>query len=1419
MISIQYIKCSFLFVILCFFGSFLSIAQESTLYEFEKIEEGNSDLDHSIQAILQDSYGYVWMSTWLGLIRYDGYEVKVYRPNISSKNGLKGNKITCLFEDSKQRLWIGSSYTGFYWYDRAIDGFVQYANDPQNMNSLSHNNVTTIIEDKNGLLWIGTENGLNSFDVETKKFIHYSNQPNNDYSLSNNFIVDLYVIDNGDLFVGTEDGLNRLQLSKNQQPNSFIRYSLTPANALSKDQIRHQYISTILSTPETPDILWIGTSIGLKKVKLYPEQSSKIDFETFYSNDNALNALSHSFVTDITMGRTNEEIWIGTLNGLNLFNTATNLFQSFYSESKDDFSISNNSVQSLFKDQFGQLWIGTEKGVNRTKLSNELFNNICISDKDDNMVTCIVSASDQSGIWIGTRGEGLLFVPQKDGIVDQNKIRRFQFENAAAAELIRFISDIVINENNTLWIATNGAGLIRVSESTLLQSSENITDYIQYNSENQLDDDYLMDIVVDKQQRIWIGYWDEGLGCFDPSNQTFSHYKHTQNLEIDLTSYPIVDMMTIPDQQAENLWLGTRGAGIYKVQLNKTSKTVEFINHVHYQSESEEGLSNNFVNCFYQQNESNLWIGTENGLSLLDVDRNQFSHFSEKDGLESNIIQSISGVDNTAIWMSTQKGISRMTFDEGVPKVKNFDAQDDLKDHFFHARSVAVLPEKRLAFGGVEGLTILQPDAVIIDTIAPKIRLSDFKIANQSIPIGKMSDDRVLLEKHISEIEHLNLSYTDNVISFEFVGLHFRDSKKLIYAYQLEGFNKDWVYTDATQRIAHYTNLPYNDYVFKVKAANNDGVWSNTHTLPISIAPPLWRTKAAYFLYVLLFILLFYSILRIMNMRTKYAHNLELEKMKRQSLEEINQMKLRFFTNISHELRTPLTLIISPLEQYIKDQSFNKKYYNSFVRMHHNANRLLTMINQLLDIRKSDAGLMKLNVSENNLTDFIGEIVLSFKELAQQKNIDFQFIVSPQKLTVWFDKNQIEKVFYNLLSNAFKFTPEGGTIRITFAEEHQKIQDLKSLIIKVQDSGIGIPRNQQKSIFDRFHQVNETLKYPTTTQSGTGIGLSLCKNIMEAHQGKIWVESEEGKGAVFYLAIPLGSAHFTEKEKLIENESVERISQYIVPENFKVLTNNERHDEQATIQNQAKILIVEDNADIRAYLRENLAVQYVVTEAVDGEDGVQKANTVFPDLIIADISMPKMNGIELCKNIKTNIHTSHIPVLLLTARTSLIFKIDGLETGADDYVTKPFNMHLLMARIKNLITSRQLLKEKFSKSTQLIPEGIVLNSLDDELLSQIDMVINKNIEDSDFTVEQLARSVYLSRMQLYRKLKALTGKSPTQIIRTARMQKAIELLKTKRYNISDITYMVGYNDLKSFRQQFKREHGMSPSEYFNNEAM
>ncbi|NUO01038.1 MAG: response regulator [Saprospiraceae bacterium] len=1386
-------------------------------YRFEQIKAELGLDQGTITAILQDRKGFMWFGTWLGLAQYDGYEVRFFKQ--SAGTGLGSNKVTALLEDRKGRLWVGTSNAGLYLFDREKERFIAYQRESDNANSLSNNNVWALCEDDEGFLWIGTDKGLNRLNPESGRFSHFYRQPGDDASLSNDFIYSLCTGPDGSIWVGTIDGLNRIVRQPNRQGWQVMRYEIAPSSTENTEF--HRFIYRIRNALHEPNALWIGTKGGLKKATYAPAQAGRwqsiVHFEHVPGDPSSL---SNNYVTDIWERKGDSSLWLATFHGLNRLAFGGHKFRRFHSGDDERYSITNNTVRSLFEDRGGIFWIGTEKGVNRINFKSKPFYHLSpdpVKNSNRNITASLVRGRAEEGLWLGTRGGGLMFLPMENGQFQQQKIRQIPLQTHTASMAAAMVSYLILDRKGNIWMTTHGAGVLRFSE-TRPPPAGPVTHFSKGRNQN-LPDDYVMTFFESEKDGVWLGMWDAGLCRYDESRGQFRQFTRSDDASaFNFRAFPNVNMLETKEGQRSILWVATRGGGLLKLSFNPQKETLDVLANFTHKESDPGSICHDVVNYLFLDSRNNLWVGTEGGLDMLAPGAQAFQHHSEKNNAVNDIVRGILEDRQGNIWYSSQTGGISCLNQSG--ETVTFTSNGDLQGNYFYEPANCVLPAAgMMVFGGVNGLTYFNPSRIQKNKTVPAVAITGFRLFNTPVKPGQYSDSgRLILDKSIIESPQITLEHTQNVLAFEFAALQYDYPEKNRFAYKLAGFNKDWTYVDAGQRLAQYTNLPHGDYTFIVKATNSDGVWNETPaTVKLCILAPWWQTWWAYAAYILFGLGVIYGIRRVELTRFDLRKKLAIERVEREKLEELSQMKSQFFTNISHELRTPLTLIISPLEQLIREARTNRTFYQTFSLMHHNASRLLTMINQLLDIRKGEEGMTKLHVSEDDFVQFVEEIVLSFKSWANQREIDLVFLPETPSFKVWFDREQMEKVAYNLLSNAFKFTPDKGRVRVeVLTTGAGALQQFACL--RVSDTGPGIPEDQQTRIFERFYQVAHQKPVRGGQEGiGTGIGLALVKLLVERHHGQVEVVSKMGEGSTFSIFLPLGNAHFSPEDIQKSPAISESLISHFLPVRQDIpheAAPTATEPSAETITRKYPLLIVEDNEDIRAFLRQSLESEYEIAEAADGKTGLALALENPPDLVISDIAMPEMDGIELCRNLKTNVLTSHIPVILLTARTSLIFKIDGLETGADDYITKPFNLHLLRLRMRNLIHIREKLREKYNRQLEFkIPETEADTSLDDTFLATLIRSIENNLEDSEFSVDQLAAGVFLSRMQLYRKLKALTDQTPHDLIRTCRLRKAAALLATGKYTVAEITYKVGYTDLKHFREQFRKQFGVSPSAY------
>lgn len=1415
-----------------------SKAQEAD-FLFETLPP-RSDLGQTtINAMLQDQQGYLWLATWWGLWRYDAYSFRQFGP----ESGLNSSKITCIFEETDGTLWVGARNTGLYRFDRGREFFEPAAQFFQSENVLTAQNITSVFRDREGRYWVGAEEGLSMFDPAQKRLLNIPLRSITPPPSENIYLYSICQTADGSIWVSGSHGLYRSpNVPKGStEPPVFQQVVLHPAGASAREVEFHNFVYTGQPTREQPNALWLGTKHGLKHLNLSGEglgadgKPAPGTIRYFEHREGDPMSLSHNFVTSVCEGDfpVKNALWVATFNGLNLLSTpqlrsgkspapvftqngVPGYFRRFFAKDEGTGGLQANNVRSLLFDRSGILWVGTNRGLNKL---NPHFSDFILHPLRRSRHTADESISFLSqttdNVWVSSFGGGIFRVPLREGHPAWAEARHYVLSPNLQSPVTDFISAVLPDGLGNLWCVTQGAGAFRFREKDAPPGGGAIARAEQFAKGSgplDLGDGYLMSALASRGGRMWLGCWDAGLNLYDPTQRRVLKFNSTSDGRADFHLFPVVALAETQENGQVFLWAGTRGGGLFQLFFDEKAQTLNLVRRFHRTGGGDERMGGDFISSLVSDEQQNFWIATESGIFMRRRGQTAFEQLPLKNFPQPPHYEAIVPSGNGRFWVSTQKGIGYFTaFGAGSSQPSVFyDSRNGLRERAFTSNAFLRLSSGELLFGGSSGVTSFHPDLMLADTNVPSPVITGLRLFNRPVLPGIPTEGGFVLGKSLSVLPQLALSHRDNVVSFEFSGLHFSCPEQNRFAYKLDGFDPDWTYTDASQRLAHYTNLPSGEYRFLVKAANSDGIWNpQPAQLAVRVLPPWWRTPWAYTLYFVAFLGLLWLVRRITLLRANYENAIHIERLEKQKLAEVNQMKLTFFTNVSHELKTPLTLIISPLEEIIRARTAGSNALHSTLSMmHRNAVRLLTMINQLLDIRKAEAGLMKLEVGEGNVVQFVNEVCLSFRELAQQRQIQFSFQPEQPIVMAWFDPDQLEKVFFNLLSNALKFTPPGGEVQVSMGEMPEKNQ----FFVRFADNGKGISEDKLPLIFDRFFRAEEH-----DEAGGTGIGLSLVKNIVEQHHGTVEAESLLGLGSVFTIWLPLGDAVFSEKEKkrpTVHGEEVEHYAPAIFPE----MPGNEAPISKTPEPPEAEkphILLVEDNADIREYLQKSLSPTYVVSEADNGHDGLQKTLDNLPDLVLCDISMPGMDGLELTRQLKTRVETSHIPVVLLTARTSLIFKIDGLEAGADDYVTKPFHLKLLQLRIHNLIESRRRLREQYAQSLSrisMVPEPSGLSNLDDLFLQNALAAIEQHLEEPDFSVDDLAKKLLLNRKQVYRKIKALTDQTPNELIRAVRLQRAAQLLRTHRYTVAEVTYMVGFQDLKYFRERFREFFGVNPSE-------
>ena len=1351
------------------------LAQKDNI-KFERIQVVQGLRLGDILSIQQDSQGFMWFGTWDGLYKYDGYSLTGYKHDRLDSTSLGNNLIFSLYEDRAGTLWIGTAGSGLNRFSSEQEEFTRFVRNPNDPHSLNANVVRSIYEDRSGTLWVGTWNGLNKFDRDTGKFTRVlcDPEPKNPSAPDSYGVLSIFEDRSGTLWVATTGrGLHMLD----RETGEFTRFVHDPGNA-------HNLSSNVVLSihEDRSGTLWVGTAKGLNRFDRENEQ-----FRRFVHDPKNPYSLSANNIWSIHEDRTGR-LLIGTDDGLNIFEPNKEQFVRLVHEPKNLHSLSSNVVQSIHEDRTGALWIGTADGVNRLDREQQRFahfvhdpgNPHSLSHKSVGAIH-----EDRSGtLWVGTEG-GLNKLDR-----DTGQFRHFVHDPKNPHSLSHNnVTSVHEDRSGTLWVGTRG-GLNRFDRDT-----EQFMRFV-HDPENphSLSANDIWSIHEDRTGTLWIGTAPGGLNRFDREQESFTHFVHDPNDSRSLGNNVVT---SIYEGSSGMLWFGTGGGGINRYDREREQFTL-FV----HDSDNPRSLSHDWVGVVFEDHAGTLWAATwYGGLNKLDHDTKLFTLYTEKNGLPTNHICNIEEDEHSRLWLGTLNGLSR--FDPQSETFRNFDVDDGLKNNLFNWNACIKSRSGELFFGGDNGIDYFHPDSVRDNPHIPPVVITRFTRYNSGDAEGNP-----IIEKGISERQYLDLSYDDRILTFEFAALNFRNPLKNQYAYKLEGFNEDWIQL-GTKHDVTFTNLDPGEYTLRVKGSNNDGIWNEEGTsLRITVIPPWWRTRWAYGLYVLLFMTALYGIRDYELRRLQLRNALKIKNVEAEKLQELDRLKSRFFASISHEFRTPLTLILGPVEKWLNGMR-QKEMQADFHIVQRNARRLQQLINQLLDLSKLEAGKMRLHAAPGNIVELMRMIVMTFESLAKQKGIDLQFRAEEEEIRAYVDRDKLEKILTNLLSNAFKFTENQGEVAVAAAVGKNELPTAAGFVeIRVSDTGVGIPEDQIDKVFDRFHQVEKRPNH-----SGTGIGLALTKELVELHHGHIAVDSAVGKGTTFIVKLPLGNEHLT-AEEIVETVASDQLLVISEQSTEPGIQRPPSGDQQPTTNNGLPVLlIVDDNADMRAYMRGYLEEYYRIVEAEDGAQGINQTHKHIPDLIISDVMMPEMDGFELCGKLKSDARTSHVPVILLTARASGESKVEGLETGADDYLTKPFDVKELQARVRNLIEQRHRLQERFRRELQIQPSEVTVTSMDEAFLTKVMAAVEAHIDDPAFETDDLAHEAAISRRQLNRKLRALTGQSVREFMRTIRLKRAAQLLQEQSGTVTEIAYEVGFNSIGHFAKIFRQEFGVAPSEF------
>ena len=1331
----------------------------------------------------------MWFGTASGLDRYDGYTFKVFKHDGNNKNSVSDDYINKIFEGPDKKLWI-LTRSGYCFYDPETEQFNR--DMPSLLRSLklpAYPYVSKIVRSGSADFWfLIPDSGIYRYNAISKQTKHYNHHVNSIPSLYSGSITDITTDAKDNIWIVYSKGVVEMFDVK----RSKISYHTDVFSKATNN--KDGYYSL---TVDRDNDLWFYTLYAESGIFYYRPSTGALRHIDKESAGAKLNAkvINNIIQTDDGL------IWIATDHGgINILDKKTFKIAYLLNREDDPTSLKQNSV-ALYKDNLGIIWAGTfKKGVSyyhKNIIRFPLYRHFASDPGSLSFNDVYKFIEDKHGnLWIGTNGGGLIYFNRKTGRFTQYKHDPGNV-NSLSNDIIL---DLCVDQDQKLWIGTYFGGL----------DSFDGTTFTHYKHDDKLTtsiaDDRVWSILEDSSHRLWIGTFAGGLEIFDRSKKIFYHpFKQR-----DIRSPMITAMF---EDKRGNIWTGGY-LGVDVILKNGKGVT-------HYISNGSDAnnLVDNNVNSINEDSRGLMWIATSGGLSVFNPKTNIFTSLTKKNGLPANSVSKTLEDTKGTMWVSTSNGLSHITL---TPKgngfnfhFANFDETDGLQGREFNMNSALKTRRGELIFGGVDGFNIFDPANLEFNTNKPQLIFTDFQLFNKSVSANEAINNHVVLSKAMSLTQNIILNHSENVFSIEFAALDFFNPGKIKYQYTLEGFDKGWVNADNRTRKANYTNLDGGNYVFRVRASNSEGVWNpNYISLRIKVLPPFWKSTLAYVIYLVVCL----GILLLIRQRgiRKIKRQFEAEKEKQEAkliieqerqevkrMQELDQLKTKFLTNVSHEFRTPLSLIMAPVDKMLTRADQEQKQQLSMIRK--NARRLLNLVNQLLDFRKMEVQELKLHSKPGDIVKFISEISMSFTDIAEEKDIAFVFDATVDLLFTSFDHDKIERILFNLISNAFKFTQAGGQVSVLLNMDKQSDSDAV-LEIKVIDTGIGIPVEKQNKIFERFfqHDIPESM-----INQGSGIGLAITREFVKMHGGEITVESEPDHGSCFIIKLPLMIYDGAVVEMPVEDEVDSESPNDVINSESKVVS------KQQCTNKMPVVLLVEDNDDFRFYLKDNLKDIFFLIEASNGREGWQKALSQHPDIIVSDISMPEMTGIELCKKLKNDKRTSHIPVVLLTALTGEAEQVKGLEIGANDYMTKPFNFEILLSKIKNILTLRDTYKRTYKKQMDVQLQEIPLPNEDEKLLRSIVEYIELNILNDSLSVEELSRKMNMSRGSLYSKVLMLTGKSPVEFIRSIRLKKAVYLLENSQMTISQICYEVGFNTPKYFTKLFKEEYNMLPSSYIS----
>ena len=1340
---------------------FVQAQQDRMELVFEILNTTDGLPTNEVQKTYQDKEGFLWFATRNGLCKYDGYQITVYNSNQHKPKTLTSNLVFDVTDDNTGNLWIGT-HNGIDRFNKLSGKF-----EPIEIKGNTSKMVLCVLATKSNEIWIGLNDGLFKYDADEDAFVHHSLRGIGNIAITSP-VKSIIEDSSGRLWIGTaSNGLYRYSRSNNIFYNYPRLDEGNSVHAIYEDSKKN---------------IWIGTwGEGVHLLEFHHNMEN-IQWKTYKHDANDAASIPDNYIYDICEDINTNTFWIGTRGGLSILQHSHSTSFINWSSNHETNQLPCNEINSIQRDSKDNIWLGSMGGgVLFTNTKKAMFDSvdIGIAEAPSNTIRAIFSDTNNT-IWLGIGSHGIAqYDSSSDKIISQSSIPGFDGMRHLT------INDINQRHSGEMLFATYGEGL-------WVYERGKLTTYTLENSEF-ISNNRIQSLHMDRNNNCWIGTR-YGLGVWLDDNSGFTF----NDIIINSTPLESLSIIDITEDETGRIWLATIGNGLVSIEGNPLNK--EELTFKSYTVENKK-IPTHTINVFHYDTSGRFWAGGEDGkLYMYDNESDSFIDKSPPFSILGSLISSIEEDQWGNLWVGTSNGLVRLTYNiESKPtRYRVFTTNDGLCDNFFIPKS-SMASKEELYFGCYNGLARVNPGEINVNLYPTPFYITDRRILNTSF--HKLDEEIALAisEKVPPFSDRITIPHKYNNLSIYFSNLNYNNVELNRYAYKLDGLDQSWVYTDSKQNAAYYNNLPPGHYVFQLRSTMQNGVWNDKiKEIKISVLLPPWLSWWAFVLYFCMFVLIGYGIYRNLRNRIHLRNQLRYKEVEQEKTQELNHAKLQFFTNITHEFLTPLTIISATAEEL---EQVSPRKDNLYGTMQQNITRLTGLLQQILEFRKAESNNLQLRVSYGNISEFIDNTTKSFFPLIKSKKIHFSYLSDPDNIQGLFDTDKLDKILYNLISNAAKYVSKGGFIQVTLSY-HDK--EKKQIRLSVNDNGAGIDEEDQKTLFNRFYEGN----YRKHNTTGTGIGLSLVKELVELHHGTVQVKSEVNKGSNFTVILPIDPNYFEETE--IDSEQPEP-----APETSSIEVPLEDEEELVTTNKKIfSVLVVEDNEEILSVINRLLNKDYQVFTATNGKKALSVLKNNNVDVIVSDIMMPEMDGIELCKKLKSDIEYSHIPIVLLTAKNDPSDRAEAYESGADAFISKPFSINVLHARIKNLLTRQDRIARDFKSQLVFEIKDLNFTSLDEEFLQKAIDCVNSHLSNSDFDQQQFAKEMSVSKSTLYNKLRTLTGLNTSAFITNIRLKAACQIMNQNRtIRISDLAYDVGFNDPKYFSSCFKKEFKMRPTEY------